>query len=258
MAGTATKLVQVTAEIRPGVFRPDWEAVKLPAARRALAGRMAARAGLIDRWAEKLEVEEDLVWRAVLRLYARNGRSPHLAEIGPETALPPERSKSLLRKLQSRDLLALDEDAGIIRYAYPFTEVATGIQVVLGEKTLNALCAIDALGVGDMYDTDIAVESRCRACGGGVRVATASSGRELRDYSPAGAVVWYDLAYSGSASSSCCPAIAFFCADEHLGSWLDGQSPRRAGFLLSVQEALELGRAIFGPVLRNAKTSEDA
>jgi alkylmercury lyase len=133
--------------------------------------------------------------------------------------------------------------------------VATGIHVVLGGKSLNALCAIDALGVGDMYGTDISVKSCCRACGVKIRVTTAFLGRELRSQSPAGAVVWYDLAYSGSASSSCCPAIAFFCSDGHLVSWLEGQSPRRQGFRLSLAEALELGRAIFGPVLRNAERS---
>jgi alkylmercury lyase len=42
-------------EIRAGVFRPDWSAVTRPPARHALTGRMAARAGLLDRWSYRLE-----------------------------------------------------------------------------------------------------------------------------------------------------------------------------------------------------------
>lgn len=61
--------------------------------------------------------------------------------------------------------------------------------------------------------------------------------------------MWYDFAYRGSACASCCPAIAFFCADEHLRRWLEAETPRRQGARLATDEALELGRAIFGPVL---------
>lgn len=67
---------RVSAEIRPGVFRPDWSAVTSPIAREALVGRMATRAGLIEKWSHPLEADEDLVWRIVLRLYADAGRPP--------------------------------------------------------------------------------------------------------------------------------------------------------------------------------------
>lgn len=46
-------------EIRPGVFRPDLSAVAKPRAREALNGRLAARVGLLDRWAVKLEAVHD-------------------------------------------------------------------------------------------------------------------------------------------------------------------------------------------------------
>ena len=137
-----------------------------------------------------------------------------------------------------------------IRYAYPFTETQTGHHVELKSHTLNSLCAIDALGVGRMYRSDVTVESRCRLSGGSVRVTTGDEGRTLRNVSPAGAVVWYDFAYEGgAAANSCCPSIAFFCSEEQLRRWLDQQSSPRHGVMLVMEEALEVGRAIFGPVL---------
>lgn len=139
----------------------------------------------------------------------------------------------LLRNLQSRDLaslVGLDPDGEAIRYAYPFTETPTGHRVELKTNVLNALCLIDALGVASMYGTEITVESSCRQCGQRLRFTTADKGRALSDLSRTEAVVWYDLAYSDSAAASCCPAIAFFCSDEHLRRWLNAKtlSARRA------------------------------
>lgn len=245
----ASERRELAAEIRPGVLRPDWSAVTTPAAREALQGRMAARAGLLDRWSHALEAGEDLVWRTVLQLYADRGRPPRSSEVAAETGGEPDRVKALLRKLQLRDLIGLEPGTDALHYAYPFSEAASGHKVELRGHLLYALCAIDALGVGAMYRTDITVESSCRLCGATIRVTTMDEGRALRSVHAAQAVVWYDFAYTDSAASSCCPAIAFFCSDEHLQRWRDAQIPPREGVRLGMNAALELGRAIFGPVL---------
>lgn len=80
------------------------------------------------------------------------------------------------------------------------------------------------------------------------------SGRSLRRISPNNAVVWYDFGSSGCAAKSCCPKIVFFCCDAHLdlyvrwGSAEFGEDGRR----LLPAEALELGRALFAPLLLEA------
>ncbi len=250
MAIDATTSEELSVEIRPGVWRPDWSAVTSPAARHALSGRMAARAGLQDKWSQTLESNEDLVWRIALELYAENGRPPRASEIAARSDISEERVRVVLHKLQLRDLVGLEPGTGAIRYAYPFTEAQTGHHVALNSHTLNSLCAIDALGVGSMCRSDVTVESRCRLSGGSVRVTTGDEGRALRNVSPAGAVVWYDFAYEGgSAASSCCPSIVFFCSEEKLWRWLDQQTPPRHGIMLVMEDALVVGRAIFGPVL---------
>lgn len=241
---------ELAAEIRPGVLRPDWSVVTRLATRRAVAGRMAARAALAERWSQALNAEEDLVWRTVLRLYAERGRAPRIGEIAVETDATVEQAAVVLHRLQELDLVGLEPEADRLCYAYPFTEAASGHRVELNGHVLNSLCAIDALGVGAMYRMDVSVVSCCRLCGEAINIATAEAGGALRSVAPARAVVWYDFAYQGNASASCCPSIAFFCCDEHLRRWLDAQTPRREGARLDINEALELGRAIFGPVLR--------
>lgn len=236
-------------EIRPGVFRPDWSAIGKPAASQALAGRIAARAGLLDRWSGKLDADQDLVWRATLRLYADFGRAPQTADIADMIGLSADTVSALLGELEARDLIGLDCEFGQVRLAYPFTQAKTEHQVELKGRTLHALCAIDALGVGAMYGADAVIRSRCRQCGRAVRVGTTEAGRALASIDPSGSVVWYDFAYDGSAATSCCPSIVFFCSDSHLELWQLGQPSGRAGVRLAMDEALEVGRAIFGPVL---------
>lgn len=244
------KLEELGTEIRPGVLRPDWSAVTTSAAREALNGRMSARAGLLDKWSHALDPDEDLVWRNVLQRYATIGRPPQAEDVAGDTGISRDRVGALLRKLQLRDLIGLENGSDTIRHAYPFTESETGHRVEFGGHVLRALCAIDALGVGDMYRTEIRVEASCRSCGETISVVTTDQGLKLGSVAPAGAVVWYDFAYGDSAASSCCPSIAFFCSDEHLRRWLEGQEPERAGVWLSMNEGLELGRAIFAPILR--------
>lgn len=250
---------ETAVEIRPGVHRPDWSIVTTPAARAALGGRTAARAGLLDMWSHALEAAEDQVWRTTLRLYGDSGRPPRIDEIAERGNLSEDRVRALLRKLQLRDLVGLEPGTDAIRYAYPFTQAETGHLVWLKGKVLYALCAIDALGVGAMYCTDATVQSTCRMCREMIRVETGDGGRSLLSVSPSDAIVWYDFAYGGdAAASSCCPAIAFFCSSKHLLGWLDEQIPRRQGVSLAMDEALEVGRAIFGPILREPSSENPA
>jgi alkylmercury lyase len=237
-------------ELRPGVRRPDWSVVTQPATREALSGRTAARSGLVEKWSTRLDDVEDLVWRRVLELFPVLGRPPRFEEVARAVEMRQERLAPVLRQLQQRDLLAFDEATGVILHAYPFTGSNTGHRVHLGERMLNALCAVDALGVGSMYGRDVSIESSCHLCGAEIRIATAQDGAALESVSPASAVVWYDADYSGScAATSCCPSITFFCSDDHLQHWLSSRAAQRQGYRLSPDEALEMGRALFGPVL---------
>jgi hypothetical protein len=246
-------LPDMTAEIRPGVHRPDWSVLATAGARKAIFGRARARFGLIEKWNQPLEPVQDHVWRTVLELFARWGRPPGLREISKEAGLAEEQTRTLVSELQAHDLLDSDPSSDVILYAYPFTGERTEHNVQLRGQRLHAVCAIDALGIAGMFGTDVVIESSCRACGKRIEIGTAQGGKSLSHARPADAVVWYDLAYSGRAAASCCPAIAFFCSGAELQRWLSGQSPPRAGNLLTLDEALEVGRALFEPVFAEAK-----
>jgi alkylmercury lyase len=244
-----------SVEIRPGVNRPDWSVLTSPQACQALAGRLASRSGLLDRWAIRLEADADLVWRTIVRRYAELGYAPTRTDIVAAGRIPGGDIETLLDTLRSHDLIDLDL-AGEVKLAYPFTQTETGHRIHVGGNTLNALCAIDALGVAAMLQMDIAISSNCHRCGEAVQVVTGAEGKALKSSMPVDAVVWYDFAYDGSAATSCCPAITFFCSDEHRRRWLQAQTPQRRGIDLAMNEALQVGQAIFGPVLMDNGPSQ--
>jgi hypothetical protein len=246
---------ELAGEIRPGIRRPDWSVVTKPAVRAALLGRGRRRLGIFEKWTHGLEATQDLVWRTVLELFASTGRPPTLLEIGKALALPDEQVRAHIAELQARDLLAIDRSTVTISYAYPFTGSETEHRVELRGRKLHALCAIDALGIVGMFQADTTIRSRCRACGNSIEIATVHAGRSLGYAQPVDAVVWYDLAYGGSAAASCCPSIAFFCSEGHLQRWLTTQSPQPNGYCLALDEALEMGRALFEPLLATSTPS---
>lgn len=241
----------MTVELRPGVFRPDWSVVRTDTVRETLGAKGAARASLVERWMTPLTEDEDKTWRSVLSFFIERGRPPRLAEVAEATALTAPEVKGVLEALDRRDLIGLDIVQGAVSYAYPFAGRRTGHTVHVGGHALNSLCAIDALGTGAMCETDVAVVSKCRSCGSDIRIETAESGIALRSVSPPTAVIWYDLSYGESAATSCCSNTAYFCSDDHLDAWQSGGGSRN-GRRLTVEEGLEMGRAVFGPLLADA------
>jgi alkylmercury lyase len=230
--------------------------VTRPRAREALLGRDRSCFGLLKKWDQPLEPAQDRVWRTVLELFAKSGRPPGLHEVSKETGLSAENIRVLVSELQAHDLVGMDWAASAIAYAYPFSGEQTEHRVQLRHRRLHAVCAIDALGVAGMFRADVVIESSCRACGGGIELGTAQGGKALSCARPVDAVVWYDLAYNGCAAASCCRSIAFFCSRAELQRWLSGQNPQPTGYGLTLDEALEVGRALFEPVLASPKLSE--
>src|SRR5260370_26347927 len=128
----------MTAEISPGIHRPDWSVVTRPGARNALLGRDRSRFGLVEKWKQPLKPAQDRVWRTVLELFARSG-PPGLHEISKETGLSRENIRTLVSELQAHDLLGSDASAVVILYAYPFTAEQTEHRVQVRGQGLHGV-----------------------------------------------------------------------------------------------------------------------
>ncbi|NWH08362.1 MAG: bifunctional organomercurial lyase/mercury(II) reductase MerBA [Alphaproteobacteria bacterium] len=238
--------------VRPGVTFPDWSVVTSPAVQDALQA-MVGSDHVFDRWSG-YDPATDRLRVALLQLYAEDGRAPTASALAKRVGLSGTTIQPLLKELRRRDLVVLD-GARIVG-AYPFTDRDTDHQVTLAGRVLNAMCAVDALGIGAMTDHDITIASRCRHCGAPIRIATRDQGRALADVAPEAAVVWLSVHYEGAcAANSLCATTAFFCSDDHLSAWRRERSKDKPGFRLSIEEGLEAGRALFGPSLAGLDTA---
>lgn len=234
---------------------PDWSAVSSATARVATLALLDAF-GVQRRWHAHSDAEHR-VRSAILRHYARAGCAPDSPSLRSLAALPAAKVEGALAALAARDLVVLAE--GRIVGAYPFTDRVTEHRVAIDGRLVHAMCAIDALGVGAMFGQDVAIDSRCRACGAGVRVTTRDRGRALGAVSPTDAVVWSGAGdREGCAADSLCTVIAFFCSGAHLEAWVAANALGTGGFRLAMSEALEVGRALFGPVLDRAGNAQGA
>lgn len=237
-----------TTEIRPGVRFPDWTAVSSDTAAEALAAIVTAF-GVGDDGKPALGPEETRVRQAVLHLFARHGRAPDLRKIAEQAELGADRTQAILGQLNDRDLVVLN-DHGEVTGCYPITINRTEHHVRVGSQTINAMCAIDALGVGSMYGRDVHIQSSCRNCGAGVEIDTADNGRSLKTVEPRDLCVWSGMRPSeGRAETTLCTVLAFFCSGECLETWRKENNPDTPGYRLTPDEGLGVGRAIFGQVL---------
>ena len=238
--------------VRPGVTFPDWSVVKSPAVKDALQA-MVGSDHVFDRWSG-YDPATDRVRVALLELYSEDGRAPTTGALAERAGLNETSVRTLLEELRRRDLVVLDGER--IVGSYPFTDSDAGHRVTLDGRVLNAMCAVDALGIGAMTDRDITIASRCRHCRAQIRIATRDQGRALAQIEPRTAVMWQSVRYEGAcAANSLCATTAFFCSDDHLSAWRREQAADEAGFRLSVEEGLEAGRALFGPSLAGLDTA---
>ena len=237
--------------LRPGVGYPDWSAVDSNAVRGAL-GAMLGAAGVTRRWSGIAE-PEDRLRRAILDHYAETGYPPSVARLTVATGLEPEDVRRVLGTLAARDMIGLGVSGVTITGAAPFTESDSPHKVFLGGHEINAISAIDALGAGIMCRRDVEICSRCPICGGEIQLETRDRGAALDRVTPRGVVVWMasDHARDGAAARSS-RTTAFFCAADHLAAWRKSAGAGAGGVRLSLDEALQAAKALFGPLLAPA------
>ncbi|MET7620391.1 organomercurial lyase [Streptomyces sp. NPDC005408] len=186
------------------------------------------------------------VQQAVLRHFAEAGAAPAPALLEPVSAPFGRRAGEVLAELAREDFVTLDE-AGRIRAAYPFSARPTRHRVrIIGGPEVWSMCAIDALGVGAMLDTDVVVSSSDPMTDARVTI-TVHDGQST--WEPADAVVFVGRrACSGSAAAVCCDALNFFTGRASAAAWAI-RHPDVTGRVVDQARAEELGRQTFGLLL---------
>jgi len=175
----------------------------------------------------------------------------------PHTEAVSERARALgleplgaLATLATEDLVHADE-YGAILVAYPFSARPRGHGVLIDNKrTVEAMCAIDALGIAPMLNLPIEITSQDPFSGAEVWVRLDPA--EGAWWEPETAVV---LAGSscrdGPSFSGCCEALNFFESPDNANHYLH-EHAEVAGLPISIPDAIEVGRAVFGDIFEEA------
>ncbi|MBT2511277.1 alkylmercury lyase family protein [Streptomyces sp. ISL-98] len=213
----------------------DCECPPMDAAGRAGRGRLAPREGGLR-----------AVQQAVLRHFARTGRAPEAADLEEAASAHGRRAAEVLNELAAEDFLALDS-GGQIRAAYPFSGVPTAHRVRFPDGVQAwSMCAIDALGVSAMLDTDAVITSSDPVTGEAITVVSANGNMT---WEPATAVVYVGQgSCTGSAAEVACGALNFFTSRATARTW-STQHPDFSGGVVEQTRAEALGQAVFATLL---------
>jgi hypothetical protein len=188
-----------------------------------------------------------VVHQAILRGFAAAGHCPAAEELDRIAAVHGMRAQDILADLHDADAIRLDA-AGQLSVAYPFSANPTRHRVRLASGVeVWAMCAVDALGMAAMLDTDAVITSSDPANGQPVTV-TVQHGRYLWD--PVTAVVFLSAAAGdGPSAESCCNDLNFFTTAASTQTWIDAH-PQLRGEILEPASAERLGQHIFGSLMQ--------
>ncbi len=199
-----------------------------------------------ERLARLGEGEREL-YRWILHTFGQ-GRRPEVDELVDTASRLDVDVETAMATLAREDLVHQDPGSGEILVAYPFSGRATAHRVRLPkDREVDAMCAVDALGMPFMLSAEAEIVSR-----------DPLTGEEIWVRIDPGDGVWWEpqtavvlagaTGASGPSVATCCSFINFFASPESASRYLRENAALR-GETLSISDAVEAGRLIFGDLL---------
>jgi hypothetical protein len=188
--------------------------------------------------------------RRILRHFADHATAPAPRLLGEWAHDLDISLDSALGQLATADLVETDPSRPArLLGAYPFSAIPRGHTVQIdGGPTVQAYCAVDALGISSMLDRDVIVTSRDPHTGEPIRVVVTTGGDA--SWQPDDTVMVLGTGRSCEPSAHCsrCPYINFHTSAATAHAYL--QALDLSGPILTQTQALDLGAFLFGDLLR--------
>lgn len=179
-------------------------------------------------------------------LYGFAERGAPLSRQDVAALVGPEQLDEALQRLDDDDLIVLSGDRQTIVGAYPFSAQERHHRVTVNDRTVHAMCALDALSVAPMFDTATRISSSCHVSAAPIDIAM--QGDSLLSASPQRPLVgvrWQDT--SGCAAQSLCLEMVFLRDRATAAAWHPGHDNETS--LFELPEAIKFGAAFFRPLL---------
>jgi hypothetical protein len=198
------------------------------------------------------ETSLNIIYQYVLRTFAETGKPPSVDQLGQDFALDQADALMQVEMLEKQGCLYRDSASKEIVSAYPFSAVPT-VHIVTfpSVHSVYAMCAIDALGMPSMLDTDASIQSACAACNASITIQIQAG--QIIQVNPAEIVVIYAQGASDCcAATDQCPFINFFCSPDHAQQWQASHTHLTLK-TMTLAEALAGGQRTFGNLLRGGE-----
>jgi hypothetical protein len=195
-----------------------------------------------------LDDGERALYRWILASFAR-ATPPQVDELCDRASELGVQIEATLDLFASLDLVHHDAPSGEILVAYPFSARPRGHSVLIDSTTrVEAMCAIDALGIAPMLQLPIEITSRDPLSGAAIWVRLDPG--EGAWWEPTTAVVLAGGACGdGPSFRGCCDVLNFFQTEDSADSYLV-RHPDLAGFPISIPDAIEAGRTVFADLMK--------
>jgi len=185
--------------------------------------------------------------RAVLASLARQGQPPTREEL--EKILDGGDCDAAIIRLASDDLVVLNAAGTEIVGAYPMTTEETPHHLKVNKQPVNAMCAVDSLSVGPMFDAEVEISSCCHVTGAAITIHM--QGEALQSVSPSPdvhvGVRWQNP--SACAAHSMCLEMVFLKDQQTALEWQGGDTENTS--LFNLQDAVVFGAGFFTPLLQD-------
>jgi Alkylmercury lyase len=197
---------------------------------------------------------ERALYRWVVRSFA-TGRVPTADEFTNAAGRFGVSLDQALAVLAAEDLVHADGASGVMLVDYPFSATPRGHRVLIdGRQWVEAMCAIDALGIAAMLEGSIEVFSGDPVSGGEVWVRI-DPGDGAR-WEPEHAVVLAGSSCrAGPSFQNCCSVLNFFESGENALQYVIAHRDV-TGQPISLPEAIEAGRTVFGDLLKEDRDAD--
>jgi hypothetical protein len=186
------------------------------------------------------------VHRATLTSLAEQGRPPGREEL--KELLAGGDVDAALTRLANDDLVVLNAAGDGIAGAYPMTTETTPHHLRVNKQPVNAMCALDALSVGPMFNAEVEISSHCHVTG--TAITLHMQGETLREVSPSPevrvGVRWQNP--SACAAHSMCLEMVFLQDQPTALEWQAGDTENTS--LFNLQDAIAFGAGFFTPLLQ--------
>ena len=151
-----------------------------------------------------------------------------------------------IQTLAAQDLIVLDGSATKVVGAYPLTTEVTPHRLRIGDHSLYAMCALDAVSVAPMFATEVRITSHCHVTGEAVHIHM--RGADVIDSKPAEVIIGIRWQMPcGVAAHSMCTEMVFLKDSKTAHQWQGDELENISVFTLV--EAIEFGMAFFMPLL---------